>query len=70
MTGEDLTKKTSKELASTSAQPGSMEVLLITLEPDSDLYVAHVGFGSVSRLSMTPIIASFAKPSAVKANAS
>jgi hypothetical protein len=40
------------------------------LEPDSKLYVAHVGFGSVSRLSMTPIIASFAKPSAMKANAS
>jgi hypothetical protein len=39
-------------------------------EPDSELYVAHVGFGSVSRLSMTLIIASFAKPSAMKANAS
>ena len=40
------------------------------LEPDSELYVADVGFGSVTRLSMTHIIASLAKPSAMMANAS
>jgi hypothetical protein len=39
-------------------------------EPDSELYMAHVSFGSVSRLSMTHIIASLAKPSAMTANAS
>ena len=37
---------------------------------NSELYVVHVGFGSVSRLSMTHIIASLAKPSAMRANAS
>ena len=30
------------------------------LEPDSELYVTHVGFGSVRRLSMMHIIASLA----------
>ena len=29
-------------------------------EPDSELYMVHVSFGSVSRLSMTQIIASLA----------
>ena len=40
------------------------------LEPDSELYMAHVSFGSASRLSMTHIIASLAKPSAMRAKAS
>ena len=39
-------------------------------EPDSELYVAGVCLGSVRRLSMIHIIASLAKPSAMKANAS
>ena len=40
------------------------------LEPDLELYVAGVCLGSVRRLSMIDIIASLAKPSAMKANAS
>jgi hypothetical protein len=42
----------------------------VMLEPDSELYMAQVGVGSVIRLSMTHIIASLAKPSAMRANAS
>jgi hypothetical protein len=34
------------------------------------LYIMDVGFGSLMRLSMTHIIASLAKPSAITANAS
>lgn len=40
------------------------------LEPDSKDYVAFLGLGSVSRLSMTEIMASLAKPSAMMARAS
>ena len=42
----------------------------LVLEPDSELYVAGFGLGSVRRLSMTYIMASLAKPSAMMAMAS
>jgi len=48
----------------------ALEVPPALLEPDSELYVAGVCLGSVRRLSMMHIIASLAKPSAMKANAS
>ena len=40
------------------------------LEPDSEVYVTGMCFGSVNRLSITDIMASFANPSATIAMAS
>jgi hypothetical protein len=37
----------------------------VALEPDSEVHVAGFGLGSVRRFSMTDIMASLAKPSAM-----
>ena len=42
----------------------------VELEPDSEVYVAGFSLGSVRRFSITEIMASLAKPSAMIARAS